>query len=86
MKLVFERVIPTEVDHVGDGLRSEDGGAYRGVEIGSEYCKASAGGQVGITIGSYDDMFATGVRSHPDHEVFNKLVGKRVRITIEVVD
>lgn len=80
-RIVAVVTVPDFESKVENGIRIEDGGAYKGVEFG----ELGEDGQIGITIGSYDDRFASGETALPLHESFNSLIGKKLRITVEEI-
>jgi len=73
--------------------KREDGGAaligYPMYEILSDEEDPDGEGEetiVGVRIVSWDDKFYCGVRDTPVHEKFMKMVGKKVRVTIELLE
>lgn len=73
--------------------KREDGGAafvsFPMHEILSEEEDPDGDGEetsVGVRIISWDDKFWEGKRSEPVHKKFMEMAGKRVRITIELLD
>jgi len=77
MKIVIEDKL--------DWKREDGGAAFVGFPM-SEIPDDDEETRVGVRILSWDDKFDRGIRDNPVHEKFMKMAGKKVRVTIELLE